>query len=121
MNHYAYISGPITNDPNYWEKFYNCATYIITHTKYTPLNPAILNDATLHQQGIVKPKQPDYMRVSYYWMTRFPNTSIVFLPGYQGSKGAMQEARISKELNYLTMYFDPSIPAINGIPNELLL
>lgn len=121
MTHTLYISGPITNDLEYWQKFFDCQQYAIEHTLYDEIiNPAITNIIFLYNQGIDNPDYTDYMRASFYHMTKDSNTDICFLPDYIGSLECKNESWLGKILDYRKMYFDPSMPVINGLPKEMM-
>lgn len=119
--HYLYISGPITNDPDYFKKFWVCQEYIKNHTKYIPINSAVENLVFLKSQGINDPGCSDFIRASIYNLAKNPNTSIIFLPGYGSSGGSGIEANIAFDLIYYQMFFRPEIPEIKLIPEEMLL
>lgn len=120
VKHYLYISGPISNDPDYYQKFWDCEKYIRQFTNYAPINPAIVNGTYLISQGILNPSYMDSMRSSFYHLLQYPNTAIVFLPRYHESIGSMWELDFIKSFKYKKMYFDSSVPVINGIPKEML-
>ena len=121
MTHYLYISGPITGQEDTAEKrFLECEEWIMENTLYTPFNPYFANIMKLSNDGIGNPTSEDYMRSSFYFMTIKPHTSIVFLPGFQFSHGCNLENWIAVNLKYNKMFFDPSVPIINGIPKEMM-
>ena len=106
MTHYLYISGPITNDPDYMQKFQDCEDWIRRHTKYEPVNPSKDVPWILRSDGIENPTHNDYMRVSINLLTEYPNTSIVMLPDWQISNGAKFEYNTSYFLNYKSYFFN---------------
>jgi hypothetical protein len=118
MTYYLYISGPITNDPDYMQKFQACEDWIRKHTKYEPVNPAKLVPEILKLDGIENPTHNDYMRVSINILTEYQNTSIVMLGGWRNSKGSCYEHKISYMLNYKIMWFKKNNMAY--IPKEML-
>lgn len=121
MTHYLYISGPITGQEDTAEqRFSECEKWIRENTLYIPCNPYFLNRIKILKERIKDPTQEDYMQSSFYFMTMNPRTSIVFLPGFQFSHGCNLENWIAVNLKYNKMFFDPSIPIINGIPKEMM-
>lgn len=75
----CYISGPISNVDNYQEPFNECENELIRQG-HTVLNPALM------PEGL---KKKDYMRMSIAMLESAD--TIVLLPGWQNSKGAMIE------------------------------
>lgn len=93
-----YIAGPIADVPEYWVAFEK-AEDILSAWGYIPLNPARL------PQGM-----PDkaYMRIDLAMIDSAD--AVVFLPGYESSKGAMLEFKYclytDKPVAFMTNLFD---------------
>ena len=120
MTHYLYISGPITNDPDYMQKFQTCEDWIKKYTKYEPINPSRLVPEILELDKIENPTHNDYMRVSINLLTENPNTSIVMLENWEKSNGARFEHNIAYFFNYYILFFNRDIFRIFNIPKEML-
>lgn len=119
---YLYISGPISNDPDYLTKFINCERWILKNTKCIPINPAVASPVLLKKQGIDNPNQDDYMRMSINLLTLNPNTGIVMLEDWELSEGAKIENQVAINLNYNIYYFDQNVPELFSwytIPKEM--
>lgn len=89
-----FISGPMTNDPNYKEKFFKTTNYL--KTKYpnaTILNPAIL------PEGL---SDIEYMSID---LTMLKCCDIIYmLKGYERSKGASLEFHYAYYSNKTIIY-----------------
>ena len=95
----VYISGPITGIPdNNREAF--CAAETKLHDRlknsenYEIINPQKI--AKEVEKTLAVPKWEDYMRACIKELCRAD--TIIFLPGYENSKGAMLEKEIAEKL-----------------------
>ena len=80
-----YISGAITNNPNYKEDFERAEDYLQReYPKAEIINPALVNSflpkSTTHEE---------YMRMSFCMLDMCD--SVYFISGYENSKGALME------------------------------
>lgn len=90
----TYISGPITNNPNY-EKQFNNAARRLRSQGISVFDPT--------ERG-VRPgwKWQDYMREDLKALLTC--RAIYMLKGWRRSKGARLERKVAKKLGYLIMY-----------------
>lgn len=89
-----FISGPMTNDPNYKEKFFNASIYLKEKfPKAVILNPAIL------PEGL---SDIEYMNID---LTMLKLCDIIYmLKGYEKSKGAGLEYHFAQYSNKKIFY-----------------
>lgn len=83
-----YIAGPISGDPDYKEKFAAVATYLTAGTGDRVLNPATLPEGMTPAQ---------YMQICVPMLLAADR--VVFLPGWEGSKGAQIEHALALYVN----------------------
>lgn len=119
MNRYLYISGPITGTDDYFQRFDECEKFILENTKYKVINPVYLTLIKLTMDDIVDRKHEDYMRASYYFLTKYPNTDIILLPNWSKSIGARGEKDLAFKLGYDFMLFLPKNKSIRWLPKEM--
>ena len=100
MRPYIYISGPITNNPNYHQQFSACVEFIKREGMYTPLNPVTQVCDILDRNNIHAPKWRDYMKAALIVMMQSGCKDIIMLKGYQDSKGALTEYEYAYFLGY---------------------
>ena len=87
----VYISGKITGDPTYKEKFEKAEKYIKS-LGHIPINPAKLDE--------VMPKDAEY--IEYMMMCRLLvelSDAVYVLNGYEESKGAAYELALAKHFD----------------------
>ena len=80
-----YISGAITNNPNYKEDFERAEDYINSHFE----NVAIINPALVNSHLPKSTTHEEYMRMSFCMLDMCD--SIYMLSNYENSKGACME------------------------------
>lgn len=90
----CYISGPITGDPHYTEKFASAARQL-EEKGYKVINPAALNLAIT--EGALR--YEDYMSIDLK-LVGMADT-LVQLPGWEQSPGANRELGYAKALDLI--------------------
>ena len=75
----VYLSGPITDVPNYWEAFEKAEDFL-TSLGWIVLSPA------KHPKGLTNEQ---YMRIDFAMID--VADVVLFLPGWEDSRGAMLE------------------------------
>lgn len=75
-----YLSGPISGDPKYKEKFLAAEEYLGTWKGHTVLNPAVLPEGLSYK---------DYIRIDFAML--YAAEGIVMLRGWKKSPGARKE------------------------------
>lgn len=99
----VYIAGPITNDPNYKDKFYD-AEMALRYEGHTILNPSEL------PRGLTN---ADYMRID---LAMIDVADIVaFLPGWEKSQGASLEHAYCQYTGKQTLYLISYTPYQNRV------
>lgn len=90
-----YISGKITGDPNYKEKFEKAEKYIES-LGHIPINPAKLSE--------VMPKDAEYIEYMEICakLIKFSD-AVYFLADFMDSKGASYEFTLTRHLNKKTL------------------
>lgn len=95
----VYISGAITNNPNYQAEFQKAEQWLMSKG-HTPINPAKLD--------LVLPKNKltyeQFMKIDYALLGMCDG--IFMLDGWQRSKGACAELSYAKSLSKKVMYQD---------------
>lgn len=95
-----YLSGPISGDPDYQEKF-DDAEYSLSVLKgHTVLNPAMLPDGLKEYD--------DYMNIGYAMLDAADG--IMMLPGWKKSLGAKSELRAAILGGKKCFYGTKSVP-----------
>jgi hypothetical protein len=103
----VYISGPITNDPDYMRKFAEAEKWIRENLGCKVINPAVEVPKVLKSYfKITIPTHADYMLASIYLMTRQGNTSVCFLDGWRKSKGCNEEYKVMRIIKMKYFYFE---------------
>lgn len=91
----VYISGPITDNPDFKKQFAEASAYVEKYG-YEAVNPA--------NNEIPDGNWQDYMKMDLHQL--IDCNAIYMLKGWSKSKGAKLEHRIAKELNMLISYQD---------------
>lgn len=94
-----YISGPVTNNPNYMEDFRKCQDYLIKEGIYDPINPTKLTPPMQNPTWI------DYMKTDICFLMFSDCNDIIMLPEFWKSKGAKIELRLAIDLDYQIHHF----------------
>ena len=89
----AYISGAISSDPNYVEKF-NSAEMVLEHLGYLVLSPVMIPPILTYSEHMAL----DLVMVQVA-------DCIVLLPDYKESKGAMRELHRANLYNSRIVFF----------------
>lgn len=89
----VYLSGPITGEANYKEKFENCAIRLREVLGYDS-DAEIINPAQLGDIIPSDAKHKDIMEICFKVLGMCD--AIVMLPGWEGSRGANQEYGFAK-------------------------
>lgn len=97
----VYIAGPITNDPDYKDKFYD-AEQALRYEGHTILNPSEL------PRGLTN---ADYMRIDLAMID--VADVVAFLPGWEESQGASLEHAYCQYISKQTMYLESYTPYQN--------
>lgn len=86
----VYIAGPMTGYPDYNYPAFDAKAREIEEWGHTPVNPTQIgqNEGWSHE---------DYMRAALTLL--LTADGVVFLPGFERSKGAMLELTVSTALN----------------------
>jgi hypothetical protein len=92
----VYISGGITNNPNYEEDF-RIGEEWLKLNDYTPINPTKLNDALPNDFTYEKFMKIDYALIDI-------SDAIFMLKGWQKSKGACAELAYAKSIGKVILY-----------------
>ena len=92
-----YISGRITNNPNYREEFYKASEWLVAQG-YQPINPSNL-DITFPDLSY-----EEYMTLDYKLLEMCEG--IFMIHGWQSSKGACAELTYAKSLGKKIIYQD---------------
>ena len=100
MKPLIYISGPITDYPEYAKRFKECELFLVYENKYTPINPAYLVNLKLLGHGIYEPTYNDYIKASLILMLHKNCNDIIFLKDWHKSKGAQIEHMYAKFFKY---------------------
>ena len=105
-NNYCYLSGGITNVPDFYEKFRKAESEVIK-LGITPLNPSFWGSQLEKYCSVHLPEYTinysDYMRFCIWLMVTYCN-KIYVLSNWESSPGAILEMDIAKVLR-----FDPII------------
>ena len=92
----VYISGKITGDPNYKEKFEKAEKHIES-LGHIPINPAKLD--------LVMPKDATYIEFIEVCVQLLKFSDIVyFLSDFMDSKGAVYEFELARHFNKKTVF-----------------
>ena len=94
-----YISGPISNNPNYQAEFQKVEQWLMLKG-HTPINPAKL-DLALPKSKLT---YEQFMKIDYALLEMCDG--IFMLDGWQKSKGACAELSYAKSLGKQTLYQD---------------
>lgn len=95
-----YLSGPISGDPNYKEKFLGAEDYLGAWKGHTVLNPAVLPEGLPYE---------DYMRIDLAML--HAAEGVVMLRGWKKSQGARKELEIALATGRKKIFFGiESIP-----------
>lgn len=89
----VYISGPITKDPDYRQKFMKRAQEL-QKTGYNVVNPVVISDRLEMQRGKENLTYADYMKEDIRELLYCD--AISCLPGWNESKGARLEHEIAE-------------------------
>ena len=92
-----YISGKITGTKDYKQRFNNAELYLMNHSDFDIINPALVNSMlptnTTYQE---------YMKMSLCMLSMCD--TIYMLKGWKDSKGAKLEHEYAKAHNYNIIY-----------------
>lgn len=99
FNGYTYISGAITNNPNYKKQFFNAEKHLESQGE-TVLNPVKLGLMLELRDG--DPSWTDYMKLDIAALIQCD--AVYMLQGWQSSKGATLEHYLAKELGLKIIY-----------------
>lgn len=106
----AYISGKITENPNYKEEFSTAEAFLRKHD-YITINPARLDEVS---DGL---NYEEYLKICYQLLEI---ADIIFMvSGWQKSKGANAELSYAKSLGKKVMYQDYYAPFRKVGENEV--
>jgi len=100
--HRIYVSGPMSNIPNYnHSAFFEMEKRLLENHRCTVLNPAHVTDRHISKyHGKLKDKQELYREyIRHDIALIFSATAIVMLHGWQCSKGAVAELSVAKALD----------------------
>jgi len=100
MKPLIYISGPITDYPDYEKRFKECELFLRDENKYIPINPASLVTFVLFNNGVKNPTYNDYMKAALILMMKDGCNDIIFLKDWHKSKGAQIEHMYAKFFKY---------------------
>ena len=99
----VYLSGPMTGVKEYNYPAFNDATARLRAAGYEVINPAEF------------PKQKSWAKYMEYALDKLPECdTIVTLPGWERSRGAVQEVRKAESLN-MVMWQSKHIPLLSNI------
>ena len=102
MGKIVYLSGKISNNPNYKQEF-ACAEHFLQQMGYIVLNPARLDEITTENLTYEQ-----YMQICYRLVDI---AEIIFMvSGWQNSKGANAELSYAKSLGKEVKYQDYYAP-----------
>ena len=102
-----YIAGPITGVDKYWEAFERVEDDLIT-LAYIPLSPAHLPSGMTNEQ---------YTRIDTAMLDSAD--AVVFLPGYEDSKGAMLELQRCKYVGKPYTFYKTKVKSTSCRPCEV--
>ena len=100
MGKRIYISGPITNNPNYVTDFLKAELNIISHLDWPYTE--IINPVSVSESLPDSFKYEDYMTIDMILLTRCD--AIYMLRGYEKSKGAIAELLMAKNMGLEIIY-----------------
>lgn len=90
-----YLSGPITEDPDYKKKFNDAEVLLSGRLGHKVLNPAVL------PQGLT---EAQYMRIDLAMLDSAD--VVVFLPGWENSRGASIERSYCHKIDKPRFFWD---------------
>lgn len=99
----VYIAGPITDDPDYKDKFYDAEMALVSEG-HTILNPSEL------PKGLTN---ADYMRICFAMID--VADIVAFIPGWEESKGASLENAYCQYTGKQTLYLVSYTPYQNRV------
>lgn len=95
-----YLSGPISNDPNYATHFKEAELY------FRKMNYQVINPVEVGNELLKKNKNMSYKDFMIADINKlFECDSIAMLPGWKNSKGALAENALAVSLNYKIIEF----------------
>lgn len=95
-----YISGKITGDPDYYDKFQRAAIYLRSRG-HLVISPTCLPDGLSYEE---------YMHVDYALID--VSDAVFFLKDWQDSRGAIDEHRYAHHTGKLVIYQGPQEIAV---------
>lgn len=101
-----YISGPITNDPDYMNHFIKAETDIYLEVAKGNMEfTSVINPAKVNANLPLDFSHMDYMHICFAMLDKCQ--AIYMLKGWENSKGAQQEYIYAKNLG-LEIYYEES-------------
>lgn len=104
----VYISGPITNCPNWRKNFSVAHQTLMGQKKYDMIiNPLLLSQSLEKQIRSLYKREPTYEEYLVYDLQMLSKaTHIYMLKGWEKSKGALIEKKYAEENGMEVMYED---------------
>lgn len=102
--HRAYISGPITGIPNKNIDMFDAAAHWCEQENIPYINPLDHEGSPCGVTGVTPTSWEDYMKRDIKWLLECD--TIILLPDWSKSKGAIIEAQLAEALGYNMFYFN---------------